>query len=94
MKFEPSYIKLLQNSELKIRADKAYANLSSCTSCPRDCMVNRIENELGICSSGHLPIISSYTPHFGEEPVLSGTNGAGNIFFGNCNLKMYLLSEF
>jgi putative pyruvate formate lyase activating enzyme len=94
MKFEPSYIKLLQNSELKIRADKAYANLSSCTSCPRDCMVNRIENELGICSSGHLPIISSYTPHFGEEPVLSGTNGAGNIFFGNCNLKCIYCQNF
>ena len=94
MKFEPSYIKLLQNSELKIRADKAYANLSSCTSCPRDCKVNRIENELGICSSGHLPIISSYTPHFGEEPVLSGTNGAGNIFFGNCNLKCIYCQNF
>lgn len=94
MKFEPSYIKLLQNSELKIRADKAYANLSSCTSCPRDCKVNRIENELGICSSGHLPIVSSYTPHFGEEPVLSGTNGAGNIFFGNCNLKCIYCQNF
>ncbi|MBK7229811.1 MAG: radical SAM protein [Ignavibacteriales bacterium] len=94
MKFEPSYIKLLQNSELKIRADKAYDNLSSCTSCPRDCKVNRIENELGICSSGHLPIVSSYTPHFGEEPVLSGTNGAGNIFFGNCNLKCIYCQNF
>jgi putative pyruvate formate lyase activating enzyme len=31
--------------------------------------------------------VSSYTAHFGEEPVLSGTNGAGNIFFGNCNLR-------
>src|SRR5690606_20800214 len=30
---------------------------------------------------------SSYTAHFGEEPVLSGTRGAGNIFFGNCNLR-------
>ena len=24
---------------------------------------------------------------FGEEPALVGTNGAGNIFFGNCNLR-------
>jgi putative pyruvate formate lyase activating enzyme len=48
----------------------------------------------GICSSGHLPIISSYTPHFGEEPVLSGTNGAGNIFFGNCNLKCIYCQNF
>lgn len=34
-----------------------------------------------------MPIVSSYTAHFGEEPCLSGTRGAGNIFFGNCNLR-------
>lgn len=34
-----------------------------------------------------MPIVSAYTPHFGEEPVLTGIYGAGNIFFGNCNLK-------
>lgn len=94
MNFIPSYIKLLQNGELKMRAEKAYANLSSCTSCPRDCKVDRINDEYGICTSGHLPIVSSYTPHFGEEPVLSGTKGAGNIFFGNCNLKCIYCQNF
>ena len=94
MNFIPSYIELLHNGELYRRAEKAYASLASCTSCPRDCNVNRIENELGICTSGHLPIVSSYTPHFGEEPVLSGTNGAGNIFFGNCNLKCIYCQNF
>lgn len=87
MNFIPSYIKLLKNSELKKRAEIAYNDLFSCTCCPLDCKVNRIEGEPGICVSGNLPIVSSYTPHFGEEPVLSGKNGAGNIFFGNCNLK-------
>lgn len=90
----PSYIKLLNNGELKQRADKAYHNYLSCTSCPRDCKVNRIEGNLGICTSGYLPIVSSYTPHFGEEPVLSGTMGAGNIFFGNCNLKCIYCQNF
>jgi putative pyruvate formate lyase activating enzyme len=46
-----------------------------------------MNGEYGICQSLELPIVSSYTPHHGEEPVLSGTNGAGNIFFGNCNLR-------
>lgn len=92
--FIPAYLKLLQTGELKRRAEKAYANLESCTSCPRDCNVNRIDNELGICTSGHLPIVSSFTAHFGEEPVLSGTNGAGNIFFGNCNLKCIYCQNF
>jgi putative pyruvate formate lyase activating enzyme len=94
MNFIPSYIKLLYNGELYKRAEKAYSSLISCTSCPRDCKVDRISGEYGICTSGHLPIVSSYTPHFGEEPVLSGTRGAGNIFFGNCNLKCIYCQNF
>ena len=46
-----------------------------------------MKDEIAACYSGRLPIVSSYTAHFGEEPVLSGTRGAGNIFFGNCNLR-------
>lgn len=87
MYFEPSYIKLLKSGELRDRALTAREILRSCNCCPHDCKVDRYENENGICVSGALPIVSSYTPHFGEEPVLSGTRGAGNIFFGNCNLK-------
>lgn len=87
MKYVPSYIKLFESSELRERVEKAYKILESCNCCPHDCKTNRINNEYGICASGFLPIVSSYTPHFGEEPVLSGSRGAGNIFFGNCNLK-------
>ena len=94
MNFIPSYIELLHNGELYKRAEKAYASLASCTSCPRDCNVDRINDEYGICTSGHLPIVSSYTPHFGEEPVLSGTSGTGNIFLGNCNLKCIYCQNF
>ncbi|HEX7317472.1 MAG TPA: hypothetical protein VF297_26465 [Pyrinomonadaceae bacterium] len=39
------------------------------------------------CFSAALPVVSSYTPHFGEEPALTGTKGAGNVFFGNCNSR-------
>lgn len=46
-----------------------------------------MKDEIAACYSGRLPIVSSYTAHFGEEPCLSGTRGAGNIFFGNCNLR-------
>jgi putative pyruvate formate lyase activating enzyme len=46
-----------------------------------------VEGELARCYSGRLPIVSSYTQHFGEEPCLVGTRGAGLIFFGNCNLR-------
>ncbi|MGH9905764.1 MAG: radical SAM protein, partial [Pyrinomonadaceae bacterium] len=36
----------------------------------------------------------SYTAHFGEEPALVGTRGAGNIFFGNCNLRCVYCQNF
>ena len=94
MNFTPSYIKLLDSGELSRRSEAAYKNLTSCTSCPRDCKIGRINGEYGICASGHLPVVSSYTPHFGEEPILSGTKGAGNIFFGNCNLKCIYCQNF
>jgi putative pyruvate formate lyase activating enzyme len=40
--------------------------LARCTVCPRDCLNNRLQDELAACYSGRRPIVSSYTPHFGE----------------------------
>lgn len=83
----PSYLKLLESGELEQRVEALEALLERCTVCPRDCLNNRQKDEIAACYSGRLPIVSSYTPHFGEEPALVGTGGAGNIFFGNCNLR-------
>lgn len=94
MKFVPSYIKLLNSGELLQRAEAALKVLESCVSCPRLCKVDRTKDEYGFCLSGYLPIVSSYTPHFGEEPVLSGSRGAGNIFFGNCNLRCIFCQNY
>jgi putative pyruvate formate lyase activating enzyme len=77
----------LAENELERRVERLEALLGSCTVCPKDCGNNRLADEIAACYSGRLPIVSSYTAHFGEEPVLSGTGGAGNIFFGNCNLR-------
>jgi len=84
---EPSYLRLLQSGEFSKRVEALEALLKRCTVCPLDCGNNRLNDELARCYSGRLPIVSSYTAHFGEEPPLSGTRGAGNIFFGNCNLR-------
>ena len=86
-RFEPSYRKLLAEGKLQERVVALERLLESCTVCPRDCLNNRLNNEIAACYSGRLPIVSSYTAHFGEEPPLVGTKGAGNIFFGNCNLR-------
>jgi len=77
----------LAAGELEKRVEQLENLLKSCTVCPKDCGNNRLTDEIAACYSGRLPIVSSYTAHFGEEPCLSGTNGAGNIFFGNCNLR-------
>lgn len=85
--FVPSYIELYQSGELARRAEILDDMLASCSICPLDCKVNRKEGEIARCYSKYLPIVSAYCPHFGEEPPLVGTHGAGNIFFGNCNLR-------
>src|ERR687884_898326 len=85
--YQPSYLALYKSGELAERVLALENLLYSCSVCPHDCGNNRIENELARCYSGRLPIVSSYTQHFGEEPALVGTKGAGNIFFGNCNLR-------
>ena len=85
--YEPGYVALWQSGELQERVEKLYALLSACTVCPRDCGNDRTRDVLASCASGLNPVVSAATAHFGEEPVLSGTRGAGNIFLGNCNLR-------
>jgi len=86
-KTEASYLRLLRTGELHRRVEALESLLARCTVCPRDCLNNRLQDEIAACYSGRLPIVSSHTPHFGEEPPLVGTRGAGNVFFGNCNLR-------
>jgi putative pyruvate formate lyase activating enzyme len=83
----PSYLELLASGEFERRVVALEKLLERCTVCPRDCLNNRLKDEIAACYSGRLPIVSSYTAHFGEEPPLVGKHGAGNIFFGNCNLR-------
>ncbi len=66
--------------------ERAYNTLESCELCPRVCGVNRLNDEKGICGIGARAVVSSVTPHFGEESVLVGNGGSGTIFFAGCNL--------
>src|SRR5256885_11035386 len=73
---EPSYFRLLQSGEFRRRVQALEALLERCTVCPRDCLNNRLDDEIAACYSGRLPVVSAYTAHFGEEPALVGTHGA------------------
>ena len=72
MSKEPSYRALLDQGLLESRVAELEKLLERCTVCPRDCLNNRLNDEIAACYSGRRPIVSSYTPHFGEEPPLFG----------------------
>jgi putative pyruvate formate lyase activating enzyme len=81
-----SYLSLLQTGELDHRAALLWSKLENCTLCPRECKVNRVAGRIGVCRTTAQVKVSSYGPHFGEEPELVGSRGSGTIFFTNCNL--------
>ena len=57
-----------------------------CVLCPRKCHIDRTRGELGYCRLPAKIIMNCILAHHGEEPPLSGKNGAGTIFFSSCNL--------
>lgn len=89
-----SYHRLYRSGELLYRMEVLESRLAGCRVCPRHCDIRRDQDEMGFCRTGHLPVVSAVTPHFGEEPALSGTRGAGNIFFGSCNLRCSYCQNF
>ncbi len=68
------------------KIEQAYRLLEKCEICPRRCGVNRVKGEIGFCGMGAELVISSFSPHFGEEDVLVGRGGSGTIFLTGCNL--------
>jgi putative pyruvate formate lyase activating enzyme len=83
---EPGYLKTHKEGILQKRVETALAILENCCLCPRHCGVNRLEGELGVCRTGREAVVSSYSPHFGEEDPLVGRQGSGTIFMTHCNL--------
>ncbi|WP_176237529.1 hypothetical protein [Candidatus Hakubella thermalkaliphila] len=84
---EASYLKTYRAGELSERIKQSWALLESCCLCPRNCAVNRLEDKRSVCRTGRKAVVSSYGPHFGEEPPLVGRRGSGTIFFTWCNLR-------
>lgn len=84
--FRPAYLDLYEKGTLADRAARAQAVLKNCRLCPRECQVDRTADEKGYCRTGAMAVVSSYSPHFGEEDPLVGAKGSGTIFFTHCNL--------
>jgi putative pyruvate formate lyase activating enzyme len=81
-----SYVALARCGELGERVRKLDALLSDCTVCPHECRVDR-GREFGTCATGTEAVVASWSPHHGEEPVISCRRGSGTVFLANCNLR-------
>lgn len=59
-----------------------------CDQCPRRCGAERGEDTPGgVCRMPSWPMVARAALHFWEEPPISGTRGAGTVFFSGCNLR-------
>lgn len=59
----------------------------TCAQCPRRCRALRDETHgEGHCRQPALPVVARAALHLWEEPVISGTHGAGTVFFSGCPL--------
>lgn len=92
--FQPAYLNLWKSGELSRRVELGLAKLADCVLCPRNCHVNRIEDERKICKTGRYAIVSSHFAHSGEERCLSGSRGSGTIFFSSCNLRCVFCQNY
>lgn len=84
---EPGYVSLFRKGILEGRAGILDGVLKSCVLCPRKCRVDRTAGERGFCDLDNRIMIDSALAHYGEEPVLSGKDGSGTIFFSSCNMR-------
>ena len=65
-----------------------------CNLCPRNCGVDRDKGEVGYCGALSDMVIARYSLHMWEEPVISGENGSGTIFFSYCNLRCVFCQNY
>lgn len=59
----------------------------ACELCPRKCEVERGRGQRGFCGMTEEVSVARVTPHYWEEPCISGIAGSGTVFFSGCNLR-------
>ncbi|MBI4845460.1 MAG: radical SAM protein [Candidatus Omnitrophica bacterium] len=90
---KPCY-KHLTKKQFQEKIAEAKQLLDPCRLCPRECRASRFSGRQGICgASGDLEV-AHWQLHFGEEPPLSVSGGAGTVFFPHCNLKCVYCQNF
>lgn len=71
-----------------------------CNLCPRRCNAARPFSLAGnsaisgVCHAPQTAVVSGAGLHFWEEPVISGSNGSGTVFFAGCNLHCVFCQNY
>lgn len=60
--------------------------MKNCRICPRECGADRTAGRYGVCRAGAEILVARAALHAWEEPVISGKNGSGAVFFSGCSL--------
>ena len=68
-------------------------DITSCTVCPNMCRKDRTR-EAGLCHMGADIRICRIARHPWEEPIISGTNGSGTVFFAGCSLSCVFCQNY
>jgi putative pyruvate formate lyase activating enzyme len=90
----PSYVNLHEKGKLSQRVNLLKEFLKECRLCPRECRVNRLDGEIGVCQARAELTVSSAFPHFGEEAPLVGSHGSGTVFLTHCNLRCIFCQNY
>lgn len=61
--------------------------MKKCVMCPRNCGVDRENNETGYCGESSEIRVAKTSLHQWEEPCITGRKGSGTVFFTGCNMK-------
>ncbi len=67
---------------------------TGCRLCPRSCAVNRVAGDIGYCGGSNDLQVARIALHHWEEPIISGSNGSGTIFFSGCNLRCIFCQNY
>lgn len=68
-------------------------NNIKCSLCPNGCNIDKNESK-GFCGTDNKIRIAKYYLHPFEEPVISGTNGSGTVFFCGCSLRCVFCQNY
>lgn len=64
-----------------------------CSLCPNECKIDK-NLTVGACGTNGKIKIAKYYLHSGEEPIISGQNGSGTVFFCGCSLRCVFCQNY